>query len=79
MTRTAIPSVSSTLATLGQPRLLELFRLFGVAAQTDGVAKTERNIEVGVLVEDPVFASGLARQWMGLVECRAVAAWVAAG
>ena len=39
----------------------------------------ERNIEVGVLVEDPVFASGLARQWMGLVECRAVEAWVPTG
>lgn len=28
----------------------------------------ERNIEVGVLIDDPVFASGLAGQWMGLVE-----------
>jgi len=39
----------------------------------------ERNIEVGVLVEDPVFASELARQWMGLVECSAVGSWVPAG
>jgi phosphatidylserine/phosphatidylglycerophosphate/cardiolipin synthase-like enzyme len=28
----------------------------------------ERNIEVGVLIEDPSFASYLAGQWMGLVE-----------
>jgi len=41
VTRTAIPSVESTLATLGQPRLLDLFRSFGVAAQTDGVAKAD--------------------------------------
>lgn len=33
----------------------------------------ERNIEVGVLIEDPVFAGYLAAQWMGLIEARLVA------
>lgn len=28
----------------------------------------ERNIEVGVLIEDPSFATSLATQWMGLVD-----------
>jgi phosphatidylserine/phosphatidylglycerophosphate/cardiolipin synthase-like enzyme len=28
----------------------------------------ERNIEVGVLIEDPSFATSLASQWMGLVD-----------
>lgn len=28
----------------------------------------ERNIEVGVVIRDPVFATQLAEQWMGLVE-----------
>lgn len=35
----------------------------------------ERNIEVGVLIEDPVFASHLAGQWLGLVESGAVERW----
>ncbi|HOU91963.1 MAG TPA: DISARM system phospholipase D-like protein DrmC [Polyangiaceae bacterium] len=39
----------------------------------------ERNIEVGVLVEDPVFASSLAGQWMGLIEGGIVRAWDPAG
>ncbi|MBN2195022.1 MAG: DISARM system SNF2-like helicase DrmD [Polyangiaceae bacterium] len=41
LTRTAIPSVESTLATLGQPRILDLFRAFGVAAQSDGASKPD--------------------------------------
>lgn len=28
----------------------------------------ERNIEVGVLLDDPSFAEFLARQWLGLIE-----------
>lgn len=32
----------------------------------------ERNIEVGVLLDDPAFASALAAQWLGLVESRLV-------
>jgi hypothetical protein len=29
----------------------------------------ERNIEVGVLIEDPSFASFLAGQWIGMIDC----------
>jgi phosphatidylserine/phosphatidylglycerophosphate/cardiolipin synthase-like enzyme len=29
----------------------------------------ERNIEVGVLIEDTAFAGYLGAQWLGLVEC----------
>lgn len=32
----------------------------------------ERNIEVGVLIEDPSFASYLAGQWLGLIDARIV-------
>ncbi|MEZ4364017.1 MAG: DISARM system phospholipase D-like protein DrmC [Kofleriaceae bacterium] len=32
-----------------------------------------RNIEVGVLIDDPAFASSLASQWRGLIESRLVA------
>jgi len=32
----------------------------------------ERNIEVGVLIEDPGFAGFLARQWLGLIEAGVV-------
>jgi phosphatidylserine/phosphatidylglycerophosphate/cardiolipin synthase-like enzyme len=34
----------------------------------------ERNIEVGVLIHDPVFAGHLARQWLGLAEAGLAAA-----
>lgn len=36
----------------------------------------ERNIEVGVLIADPSFASYLAGQWLGLVEAGLVGEWV---
>jgi phosphatidylserine/phosphatidylglycerophosphate/cardiolipin synthase-like enzyme len=32
----------------------------------------ERNIEVGVLIEDPSFASYLAAQWLGLIDAQLV-------
>lgn len=38
----------------------------------------ERNIEVGVLLEDPSFARFLAAQWLGLVETGLVAEYVGA-
>ena len=37
----------------------------------------ERNIEVGVLVEDPSFASFLAGQWLGLIDAGLVAEYLA--
>jgi phosphatidylserine/phosphatidylglycerophosphate/cardiolipin synthase-like enzyme len=39
----------------------------------------DRNIEVGVLIEDPVFASHLENQWLSLLESRVVlqASWTA--
>lgn len=37
----------------------------------------ERNIEVGVLIEDPSFASFLAGQWLGLISAGFVAEYVA--
>ncbi|MGK3982598.1 DISARM system phospholipase D-like protein DrmC [Sorangium sp. So ce136] len=37
----------------------------------------ERNIEVGVLIEDPSFASYLAGQWLGLIDARIVGEYVA--
>ncbi len=36
----------------------------------------ERNIEVGVLIADPSFASYLAGQWLGLVEAGLVGKWL---
>jgi phosphatidylserine/phosphatidylglycerophosphate/cardiolipin synthase-like enzyme len=36
----------------------------------------ERNIEVGVLIEDPSFAGFLAGQWMGLIEAGMVGEYV---
>jgi hypothetical protein len=42
------------------------FTLIGSANFTHNAQA--RNIEVGVLLEDPVFARDLVRQWMGLVE-----------
>jgi len=36
----------------------------------------ERNIEVGVLVEDASFAGFLAGQWMGLIEAGMVGEYV---
>lgn len=39
----------------------------------------ERNIEVGVLLHDPLFASHLARQWMGLIDAGLVAEHAPAG
>lgn len=35
----------------------------------------ERNIEVGVLIDEPSFGAFLARQWMGLVDAGLVAEW----
>jgi phosphatidylserine/phosphatidylglycerophosphate/cardiolipin synthase-like enzyme len=35
----------------------------------------DRNIEVGVLIEDPSFASYLAGQWLGLVDAGIVGEW----
>ena len=37
----------------------------------------ERNIEVGVLIEDPSFATYLAGQWLGLIEAGLVGEYVA--
>lgn len=37
----AAPSVASTLSTLGQPRILDLFRSFGVAARGEKATKAE--------------------------------------
>jgi phosphatidylserine/phosphatidylglycerophosphate/cardiolipin synthase-like enzyme len=36
----------------------------------------ERNIEVGVLIADPSFASYLAGQWLGLIDAGLVGEWV---
>ena len=33
----------------------------------------DRNIEAGVLIQDPTFAQHLARQWHGLIESGTVA------
>jgi hypothetical protein len=38
----------------------------------------ERNIEAGVLLHDPHFASHLAMQWLGLIDAGLVAEWVIA-
>ena len=35
----------------------------------------DRNIETGVLLHDPVFASQLERQWLSLVEAGLVIQW----
>jgi phosphatidylserine/phosphatidylglycerophosphate/cardiolipin synthase-like enzyme len=42
------------------------FALIGSANFTHNAQA--RNIEVGVLLDDPVFAQDLVRQWLGLVE-----------